>query len=64
YFVQLYTFALKMRLAYSGLVFRKVLRLSSHAFNIISSGEITNLLSNDATKIEMALFFINYLWVS
>ncbi|CAF2103986.1 unnamed protein product [Rotaria magnacalcarata] len=58
------TFALKMRLAYSGLVFRKVLRLSSHAFNIISSGEITNLLSNDATKIEMALFFINYLWLS
>ncbi|CAF1547050.1 unnamed protein product [Rotaria magnacalcarata] len=58
------TFALKMRLAYSGLIFRKLLRLSSHAFHSISSGEITNLLSNDATKIEMTLLLINYLWVS
>ncbi|CAF1404953.1 unnamed protein product [Rotaria sordida] len=56
------TLALQMRVAYSGLIFRKLLRLSSHAFNSISSGEITNLLSNDATQIEMALFFINYLW--
>ncbi|CAF3968250.1 unnamed protein product [Rotaria sordida] len=51
-----------MRVAYSGLIFRKLLRLSSHAFNSISSGEITNLLSNDATQIEMTLLFFNYLW--
>lgn len=31
--------------------------------NAITSGEITNLLSNDANKAQMALCFINYLWV-
>ena len=31
--------------------------------NVISSGEITNLLSNDANKAQMALYFMNYLWV-
>ncbi|CAF4359747.1 unnamed protein product, partial [Rotaria sordida] len=40
----------QMRLAYSGLIFRKVLRLSSHTMNNFSSGEITNLLANDANK--------------
>jgi hypothetical protein len=32
--------------------------------NTISSGKIVNLLANDAGQIEIALFFINYLWVS
>ncbi|CAF3680029.1 unnamed protein product [Rotaria sordida] len=41
----------QMRLAYSGLIFRKVLRLSSHTMNNFSSGEITNLLANDANKV-------------
>lgn len=41
----------------------QVLRLSSRAFNSIGSGEITNLLSNDAGKIEWTLCFMNYLWV-
>lgn len=70
-----------MRLAYSGLIFRKVrrydrliliiwiillikvLRLSSHAMNNLSTGQITNLLANDANKIEVAHFFFNFLWV-
>ncbi|CAF4718803.1 unnamed protein product [Rotaria sp. Silwood1] len=54
----------QMRLAYSGLIFRKVLRLSSHTMNNFSSGEITNLLANDANKIEQAHYFFNYLWVA
>jgi hypothetical protein len=69
-----------MRIAYSGLIYRKVgivlfysclktiskqvLRLSSHSVNALSSGKIVNLLSNDAGQIEMALIFINFLWVS
>jgi hypothetical protein len=32
--------------------------------NALSSGKIVNLLSNDAGQIEIALFFVNYLWVS
>ncbi|CAF4420884.1 unnamed protein product, partial [Adineta steineri] len=51
-----------MRIAYSGLIYRKVLRLSTHSMNNISSGKIMNLLSNDAGQIELALYFINNLW--
>jgi hypothetical protein len=69
-----------MRIAYSGLIFRKVsylnmnkknnfqlclkiLRLSSQAMNNFSSGQITNLMANDANKIELAHQFFNHLWV-
>ncbi|CAF3324446.1 unnamed protein product, partial [Rotaria sp. Silwood2] len=52
----------QMRVAYTGLIFRKVLRLSSHAMNNFSSGEITNLLANDANKVELVHYFLNYLW--
>jgi hypothetical protein len=31
--------------------------------NNLSSGQITNLLANDANKIEIAHIFFNYLWV-
>jgi len=31
--------------------------------NNFSSGEIMNLLANDANKIELAHYFLNYLWV-
>ena len=32
--------------------------------NSIGSGEIINLISNDARKIEMTIYFFNYLWVN
>jgi len=44
-------------------IISKVLRLSSHSLNIITSGEITNLFANDAYKVELVLCFFNYLWV-
>ncbi|CAF3529522.1 unnamed protein product [Rotaria sp. Silwood2] len=56
-------FAMKMRVAYHGLIFRKVLRLSSNSLNAFSSGEITNTFSNDASQIELILNSLNYLWV-
>jgi len=73
-------YGLQMRVAYNGLIFRKVikykitkdmnkifflkiLRLSSHSMNSLSSGQITNLISNDASQIEFVLCFIHYLWV-
>lgn len=42
----------------------KILRLSSQAMNNFSSGQIMNLLANDANKIEFAHYFFNHLWVS
>ena len=70
---------MQMRVAYSGLIFRKVsralhlavvisvfekvLRLSSQAMNHFSSGQVTNLLANDAPKVEAVHYCLNYLWV-
>lgn len=70
---------MQMRIAYSGLIFRKVsdrisnnkkfelyikiLRMSSQAMNNFSSGQMTNLLANDARKVEIVHFFFNHLWV-
>ncbi|CAF1671793.1 unnamed protein product, partial [Adineta ricciae] len=56
--------SLEMRIAYQGLIFRKILRLSSFQLNEVNSGKITNLLSNDACQIEMALLFFHHLWLS
>ncbi|CAF0978516.1 unnamed protein product [Rotaria sordida] len=64
YFYRIAMYGLQMRVAYTGLIFRKILRLSSHSVNSVSSGEITNLVSNDASQIELALYFVHYLWVA
>lgn len=74
------TYSMRMRVAYSHLIFRKVsadwlvvhrdervrmqmLRLSAQAMNQISSGEINNLLANDAGQIESCMLFVNFFWV-
>ncbi|CAF1664496.1 unnamed protein product [Rotaria magnacalcarata] len=41
-----------------------VLRLSTDAMNKFSSGEITNLLANDANKVELLHYYLNYLWIA
>ncbi|CAF0985467.1 unnamed protein product [Rotaria sordida] len=63
YFYKIDLIAAQMRIAYMGLIFRKVLRLSSRSMNSLSSGEITNLISNDAKRIETTLFLFNYIWI-
>ena len=52
---------------YSGLaaiIYKKSLRLSSQSRNMYSSGEIVNLIAVDATKIQEALTYVTFLWVS
>ncbi|CAF2953501.1 unnamed protein product [Rotaria sp. Silwood2] len=55
---------MQMRVAYHGLIYRKILRLSSRSLTTISSGEIVNIFSNDASQIEMTVHSINYLWLT
>ncbi|CAF5147644.1 unnamed protein product [Rotaria sp. Silwood1] len=57
-------FAMQMHVDYHGLIYRKVLCLSSSCLNAFSSGEITNVFSNDASQIELILGSLNYLWSS
>ena len=52
---------------YTGLaavIYKKSLRLSSSSRNQYSSGEILNLIAVDATKIQEALTYVTFLWVS
>ncbi|CAF3410899.1 unnamed protein product [Rotaria socialis] len=64
YFYRITIYSVQLRVAYSGLIFRKILRLSSHSMNNLSTGQITNLVSNDANQAEFVLYFFHYLWVA
>ncbi|CAF1179879.1 unnamed protein product, partial [Adineta ricciae] len=64
YFYRISTCGLQMRIAYSGLIYRKILRLSSRSMNGLSSGQITNLVSNDASQIELLFQFVHYTWAA
>ena len=55
---------MQMRIAYHGLIYHKILRLSSHSLNAFGSGQITNIFSNDGTQIAMTAISSNYLWVN
>ncbi|ELU10450.1 hypothetical protein CAPTEDRAFT_161237 [Capitella teleta] len=53
---------IRMRSALTSAVYRKAMRLSSHARNKYSLGEITNLMSVDAMYIETMTFFLHSFW--
>lgn len=50
--------ACQIRVACSGLIYQKILRLTKSATEDGQSGHIINLLSNDLTKLDIALSFI------
>ncbi|CAF1451360.1 unnamed protein product [Adineta steineri] len=64
YFYEMNIYGAQMRIAYTGLLYRKILRLSSHSMNTLGSGQITNLVSNDASQVEKLLHFIHYIWAA
>lgn len=46
------------------LIYRKALRLSQTALGETSPGKMVNLLSNDVCRIDWALYFYNFIWIS
>lgn len=60
-----YFFAFKsagqVRIAISGLIYKKSLRLRKSCQEV-QSGKIINLLSNDLTKLELALQILHFIW--
>ncbi|KAJ3067917.1 hypothetical protein HDU98_008890 [Podochytrium sp. JEL0797] len=55
---------IKLRAAFSSLIYRKTLRLSSSARQEFNSGRIMTLVSTDTSRIEMFLMYCNMGWTS
>lgn len=56
-------FGLKVKVACSSLVYRKLLRMDQVALGDVSGGKLVNLLSNDVARFDYAFMFLHYLWV-
>ncbi|CAH0722570.1 unnamed protein product, partial [Brenthis ino] len=56
-------FSLKMKVATSSLIYRKILRMSQTAVNEVAAGKVVNLLSNDIARFDSAIMFLHYLWL-
>ncbi|XP_046412545.1 ATP-binding cassette sub-family C member 4 isoform X1 [Neodiprion fabricii] len=54
---------MRVRIACSSLVYRKILRLSRCASNKTASGQVVNLLSNDVARFDTVGMFLHYIWV-
>nr|QNH67884.1 ATP-binding cassette transporter subfamily C member 4 X1 [Brachionus rotundiformis] len=61
YFLNAYRYGMRLRVACSGLIYRKILRLSLKTLDSKSAGDIINLLSTDTTRIEVGMHFLPYL---
>lgn len=55
-------FAFKIRLACSGLIYRKVLRLKKSSMNESQTGKIINLISNDLDKFGIGVESLHDIW--
>ncbi|KIK63265.1 hypothetical protein GYMLUDRAFT_40975 [Collybiopsis luxurians FD-317 M1] len=58
------TNGLAIRSGVIGNIFRKSLRLSGRARNEHSVGQITTMISADATRLDLMSAYLHYLWVS
>ncbi|XP_008557311.1 ATP-binding cassette sub-family C member 4 [Microplitis demolitor] len=56
-------FGMRVRVACSSLVYRKMLKLSTSAASTIAGGQIMNLLSNDVSRFDYLFMFLHYLWI-
>ena len=48
----------------AAIIYKKSLTLSANTRNQYSSGEVINLIAVDASKIQEALTYVTFLWVS
>ncbi|XP_036147849.1 multidrug resistance-associated protein 4 [Monomorium pharaonis] len=56
-------FGMRIRIACSSLLYRKLLRLNIASINQIGPGQIINLLSNDVTRFDQLTQFLNFIWI-
>ncbi|TGZ74317.1 hypothetical protein CRM22_001004 [Opisthorchis felineus] len=62
-FWMVYRMGMRLRVAASGLIYKKVLSLNQKSVVNSSAGHIINLLSTDAQRFELTFMFLHYAWV-
>nr|XP_033342250.1 multidrug resistance-associated protein 4-like [Megalopta genalis] len=55
---------LRMRVACSSLIYKKILRLNKSTLTQTTCGQVVNLLSNDVQRFEKFCFFMHFIWVT
>ena len=55
---------MKIRVSCCSVMYRTIMRMSSTAMEQTTTGQIVNLMSNDVTRAEESVAFLNYLWVA
>ncbi|XP_014208079.1 multidrug resistance-associated protein 4-like [Copidosoma floridanum] len=55
---------MRLRIACSSLVYRKVVRLSSSSVSSSSAGQVINLLSNDVARFDQLFMYLHYVWMT
>jgi ATP-binding cassette, subfamily C (CFTR/MRP), member 4 len=60
YSINCQRYGMRLRIACSGLVYRKTLRLTTSTLDSKMSGRMLNLLSNDAARLDQVLLYLPY----
>ncbi|XP_046746906.1 ATP-binding cassette sub-family C member 4-like [Diprion similis] len=64
YFARSYEMGMRLRVACSSLIYRKILRLNQSAFGRTAVGQISNLISNDVARFDVNLPHLNFIWIT
>ncbi|XP_058795497.1 ATP-binding cassette subfamily C member 4-like isoform X2 [Phymastichus coffea] len=55
---------MRLRIACSSLIYRKVLRLSNASVTTTTGGQVINLLSNDVVRFDPLFMYLHYVWIT
>ncbi|XP_011259351.2 multidrug resistance-associated protein 4 [Camponotus floridanus] len=54
---------MRIRIACTSLIYRKVLRLNQTSLSRTGTGQIVNLLSNDMNRFDLLTLYLHYIWI-